>query len=333
MQPPTRTTALVYRPDGFRALGGIRRLAMEVVRQCTPSQCCVVVAHSSLDDPLDSGLPGIPAVHELNGVARMLIFGCDNPWAYSLVIRTRLFHHSLQIGWLPSFHDPSWVRHPWRARFAQSVLKAAQSWGITVYAQTAHEQKLLNGGRCELSSHGLPADVKEHLVELMDLGRLSSSSSRPVDLLFLGRPTRQKGWSRFLTLARLTQLRSIAIVPYSPTTDIIPENVQMVLKPSNAKIKEYLSSSSVVVIPADYESFGIAQLEAVAAGCVVPLLGYWPLWDRFKHLQWQRCTDEVLAARLRRLCTSPPLRARIAHEQASYIIRHPISTTAFLPGF
>ncbi|WFN59514.1 MULTISPECIES: glycosyltransferase [unclassified Synechococcus] len=333
MKPLLRATALVYRPDGFRAIGGIRRLAMEVVRQQDPSSCCVVVARSSLADQLDGGLPGIPVVRKLHGVSRMLIFGCDSPWAYGLVVRTRLLRPSLKIGWLPSFHDPSSVSHAWRARLAQLALKATQSWGITVYAQTSHERKLLDGGLCQLSSHGLPADVKEKLAGRLDLGRFSATSPRPVDLLFLGRPTRQKGWMRFLTLARLTRLHCLAIVPFEPTTDNIPENVQLVIRPSDDAIQACLSRSKVVIIPADYESFGIAQLEAVAAGCAVPLLGRWPLWDHFHHLHWQGCRDDVLAERLRRLCRSPRLLQRIAHQQAQYIFYHPITSTAFLPGF
>ncbi len=333
MKALLKATALVYRPGGFRSIGGIRRLAMEVIRQNDLSPCCVVVARSSLADSFDGCFPGIPVVHRLHGVDRMLIFGCDSPWAYGLAVRTRLLHPSIKIGWLPSFHDPSWVRHPWRARLAQLVLKAAQSCGITVYAQTSHERKLLDWGLCQLSSHGLPADVKEHLAGQLDLGRFSAISPRPVDLLFVGRPTRQKGWIRFLALARLTQLRCMAIVPFEPATDILPENVQLVLNPSDDAIQACLLRSRVVIIPADYESFGIAQLEAVAAGCAVPLLGRWPLWDRFHHLQWQECSDDVLAVRLRRLCCSPRLLQRIAHRQAQYIFRHPITSTAFLPGF
>lgn len=333
MEPLLRVTALVYRPDGFRAIGGIRRLAMEVVRQHDPSSSCVVVARSSVADQLDGGLPGVPVIRQLHGVARMLIFGCDSPWAYGLALRSRLLNPSLKIGWLPSFHDPSWVRHPRRARLAQSVLKVAQSCGITVYAQTSHERKLLDGGLCRLSSHGLPADVKEHLAGRLDLRCFTATSQRPVDLLFVGRPTRQKGWIRFLALARLTQLCCMAIVPFEPATDIIPENVHLVLKPSDDTIQACLSRSSVLIIPADYESFGIAQLEAVAAGCAVPLLGRWPLWDHFRHLQWQGCSDDLLAERLRRLCCSPRLLQRIAREQALYISRHPITSTAFLPGF
>jgi hypothetical protein len=86
------------------------------------------------------------------------------------------------------------------------------------------------------------------------------------------------------------------------------------------------------MIPASYESFGIAQLEALMAGCVVPILGHWPLWDGCEELQWQQLDSTQLAQRCELLCGDPHRRRRVLHRQLQYLQQHPILTTPLVPG-
>ncbi|MCP9799195.1 hypothetical protein [Synechococcus sp. RedBA-s] len=232
---------------------------------------------------------------------------------------------SIRVSWLPSFHDPAHVRHRWRAWLAQRMLQAVQWLGIVIYVQTDHEQRLLAGPRCRLSSHALGPQIRTQL------GRLPPASSRRIDLLFLGRPTVQKGWPRFLELVRATGLGAMAIVPVIPSTEPAIPELQLEVAPSDTEISRLLEEAKLMVIPADYESFGLAQLEAVAHGCIVPILGCWPLWDSFRSLHWQSCSISQLSNYCRRLCSSEPLRRRLAHRQRHYLLCHPLMKTAWLP--
>jgi glycosyltransferase involved in cell wall biosynthesis len=260
-----------------------------------------------------------------------LIVGCDIPWAYGLALRARL--HGQPVSWLPSFHDPASAIHQRKARMAQLALKALQSLGVVVYVQTSHERRLLQvrrHDRCRLSGHGLPAAIRQELN-----GRPKTNASwdhgkdRPIDLLFLGRPTAQKGWPRFLAVAQATALRCEAIVPIPPKGDA---PVALHHRPCDAQVKALLCQAKVVLIPANYESFGIAQLEALMAGCVVPILGHWPLWDGCEALQWQQLDPAQLAHRCELLCGDPHRRRRLLYRQLQYLQQHPILTTPVVPG-
>jgi hypothetical protein len=88
----------------------------------------------------------------------------------------------------------------------------------------------------------------------------------------------------------------------------------------------------MVIIPANYESFGIAQLEALMAGCVVPILGHWPLWEDCAELQWQQLDPARLAQRCSLLCCDPLRRNRLLKLQLDYLRGHPVLATPILPG-
>lgn len=328
-----------YRPDGFRELGGIYVVATEVARRLKCSTPNSPMLRTLLRDstsrgrtPLTGVLEGTLPSARVHRGDRLLLFGCDSAWAYLLALRSRCLTPSVRVDWLPSFHDPRFVKHRWRARLAQMALKTMQRIGVHVYVQTNHERNLLEAGRCLLSSHALPLEVW-HRLELEQSNAALVSQERPYDLLFLGRPTEQKGWSRFLALVNGTGLRAAAIVPTQPTSGeaSAPPALDVFLAPFRDDIPGLLSKAKLVLIPSDYESFGLAQLEAVANGCVVPILGRWPLWDQFSLLHWETCTLTNIVSQCQRLCQDQSLRIRLTRLQRRYLLRHPMMHIPFLP--
>jgi glycosyltransferase involved in cell wall biosynthesis len=333
--------AFAYRPMGFREIGGIHVVATEVARRLRDSQFASTglwTLHRTLKSLPHEGkcgvLPGTQPIERVRPGERLLLFGCDSAWAYLLAIHTRCFNPSVRIAWLPSFHDPDFVKHRWRARLAQVVLKMMQRIGINVYVQTIHEQKLLQGGRCLLSSHALPLAVLQRL-KVEQAHSCPDARQRPFDLLFLGRPTEQKGWTRFLAVVHDTGLRSAAIVPTPPPSSDISRSptLTVVVSPTTNEIPALLRQAKLVLIPSDYESLGLAQIEAVASGCVVPILGRWPLWDQFSLLHWDTCNRDELVTSCLRLSRQPSLLSRLSRMQRSYLLQHPMMDTPFLPDF
>lgn len=317
---------LAYRPEGFCRIGGLQRIAQEVVdhlRGLHPERALATLASGA-----EGTLPHTSRCARLGSGDQLLIVGCDSPWAYGLALRAR--QRGLPVSWLPSFHDPASAIHRQRARMAQRALRALQHLGVVVHVQTAHEQQLLGSGRglsCRLSGHGMPATIRRELLGPPPLQR--QQGDRPIDLLYLGRPTAQKGWLRFVQLSRNLELRCEAIVPTPPPQ---PAAFPIHGNPSDATVRALLGQAKLVVIPARYESFGIAQLEALMAGCLVPILGQWPLWDGCPVLQWQNLDQGALAEGCRRLCADEGLRQRLRQAQLDHLRRHPILRTPVLPG-
>ena len=319
---------LAYQPTGFRQRGGIQRLAIGVAHhlQQQGGQVSLLTAPQIPASLQPQGLDLLPWGSRLADLDILVIFGCNQPWAYGLALKALLRAQGPRIHWLPSFHDPRWVAHPGRARLAQLALRLLQPAGVTVHGQTSHEVKLLNGGRCQLSRHALSDGLRQQLEAAV---APDAGTPRPLDLLFFGRPTVQKGWARFLSLARRGELRCGAIVPFPPPEQNV-EPIVLVVNPSDAEIPSLLRQAKVVLVPADYESFGIAQLEAVAQGCVVPILGRWPLWDGFQPLQWQNLEPAQLGAACLDLCHEPQRRRSLVDQQLAYLRRHPIQSQPFL---
>ncbi|QEY32347.1 glycosyltransferase family 1 protein [Synechococcus sp. RSCCF101] len=322
---------LAYRPSGFPELGGLHRLGCEIVQRAGPDGSATLIARGQSGAPL----PGSRPTHRLRQGDRLVVIGCNVAWAYRLVLSQRLRHPRRPVAWLPSFHDPATVRHSRRARLAQLALKVLQRLGVTVHVQTPHEQQLLQAGRgahCRLSSHGLPADVRRGLEQCLQPAG-TASGERSIDLLFVGRPTLQKGWGRFIALAQRSRLRCGAILPSRPVGPLAPPaGMAVLLAPERSRISQELGRSRLVLIPSDYESFGIAQLEAIAAGCVVPILGHWPLWEGFEALQWQQLDDAALLAACERLAADEPRRRALALAQARHVLDQPSARAPWLPG-
>ncbi|MEI6359303.1 MAG: hypothetical protein WCO50_03130 [Synechococcus sp. ELA619] len=326
---------LAYHPAGFRQRGGIQRLAIGVAEHLRQQEVQVSLLTATPGPQVEptQGLEWLDSTNRLRDLDSLVIIGCNQPWAYGLAVQALLLPGGPRIHWLPSFHDPRWVAHPQRARLAQLVLMLLQPAGVTVHGQTEHEVRLLNGGRCRLSSHGLSESLKQQLSAAGDGTRvaddISGDEARPLDLLFLGRPTTQKGWPRFVSVARLSGLRCAAIVPFLPDGNE-RHDIEMVLNPNDAEIPLLLRQTKLVLIPADYESFGIAQLEALAQGCLVPILGRWPLWDGLQPLQWQGFSPNQLASACQQICHDQPQRLALVAQQLAFLHSHPIQRQPFL---
>ncbi|QPN62532.1 hypothetical protein [Synechococcus sp. CBW1004] len=325
--------ALAYQPTGFQPRGGLQRLALNLVEHLRGSGAVVqVLVTRGRGHGLEVRWPDLPASRHLAGVDALVILGCDQPWAYALAVTQRLRRPGLAVHWLPSFHDPRSVAHPLRARLAGRALKVMQHLGIQVHVQTEHERSLLAAGACHLSSHALGSDLRRRLQLALPP---EPDDDRPLDLLFVGRPTIQKGWPRFLRLAARSGLRCAAVVPSVPEGERAAAEaagVTLVHNPDDPTLLAMLRQARLVTIPADYESFGLAQLEALSQGCLVPVLGHWPLWQGFAELQWQECSGEQIANACRALCRNDPERRRLVSLQLAHLRCHPILATPFLPG-
>ena len=249
----------------------------------------------------------------------------------------------MPVAWLPCFHDPKYARHPLKARVAQAALRTMQSVGVAIYALTMHEARLLRGWiskkNCRLSGHGLPQSLRKKLTSTDSDENLLALSlptkinkARSIDLLFLGRPTLQKGWPVFKQLAEYSDLKCEAIVPFIPE-DVNPRTIKLHIHPNDEEVTMLLQKSKIVAIPANYESFGIAQVEAILSGCVVPILGHWPLWDDFKELKFANRYSENIIEFCKDICQNDELRLNTNQRQLNFLRSHPIVNTSFLPEF
>jgi glycosyltransferase involved in cell wall biosynthesis len=325
--------ALAYQPTGFHPRGGLQRLALNLVEHLRGSGALVqVLVARGRRHGLEGHWPDLPSCRRLARTDALLILGCDQPWAYGLALSQRLRRPRMAVHWLPSFHDPGTVAHPLRARLAGTTLKLMQRLGVHIHAQTDHERSLLDAGACHLSSHALGAELRQRLRHAT---APHPEDDRPVDLLFLGRPTAQKGWPRFLRLAARSGLRCTAVVPSLQEEQgaaAAAAGVTIVRDPDDATLLDLLRQARVVTIPADYESFGLAQLESLSQGCLVPVLGHWPLWQGFPELQWQAWNEQQLVNGCRALCRNNEERRRLVALQLAYLHAHPIQSAPWLPG-
>jgi glycosyltransferase involved in cell wall biosynthesis len=317
-----------YRPEGFQHLGGLRRIAEEAVRYfCTTYPRLELATLSSNPHGKLSSTKSCTTIQRND---QLLIVGCDIPWAYALALRARL--QGLSVAWMPSFHDPNYALHPFRARMAQAVLRLMQWFGVVVYVQTEYELRLLCVAHllnCRLSGHGWPINLRvqftapDHQEAL-----LLQSSDRPIDLLFFGRPTEQKGWSCFVTIAKMSGLRCEAIVPFLPAAG---HEIHIHCKLTDDGVTSMLRQAKILILPSIYESFGIAQLEALLAGCLVPILGNWPFWERFDLLQWQNLEIAAIVRHCNALARDPLALHSLWFRQIAYIRNHPSLSYALFP--
>ena len=325
--------ALAYQTTGFQPRGGLQRLALNLVEHLQDSGAVVeVLLASGRRHGLEGHWPDLPACRHLSNVDVLVIMGCDQPWAYGLALVQRLRRPELEVHWLPSFHDPCAVTHPRRARLAAGALKLMQRLGVRIHAQTEHERALLDAGACHLSSHALGKRLRQRL---LDATAPDPQEDRPLDLLFLGRPTAQNGWPRYLRLAAGSGLRCAAVVPslrQEQWQAAEAAGVTVVCDPDDSTLLAMLRQARLVTIPADYESFGLAQLEALSQGCLVPVLGHWPLWQGFAELEWKEWSEERIASACQALCRNHQERQHLVAMQLAHLQAHPIMATPFLPG-
>ncbi|NDC36380.1 MAG: glycosyltransferase family 1 protein [Synechococcaceae bacterium WB9_2_112] len=222
----------------------------------------------------------------------MVMLGCGSPWAYLQVLRQRLLRPTAVILWVPCFHPPDHVRHTVKAHLARWALRLAQRANIEVRVLSAQEHARLDAGRCQGISLGFE--------RRFTLSEPQPDQARPFDLVFLGRPTAQKGWPLFEHLAQRTGLPSLALLAHPPEQPPAAE-ITVITAGSDAAVQSGLARSKLLLLPADYESFGFAQAEALAMGCCVPVLGEWPLWLDVPELDWRGLDAAAIAARIQGL--------------------------------
>jgi len=306
---------LIGEPNGFSSIGGIHTLknlleAELFARRITPR---VIKA-------------GSPMPHDLAG---LIILGCSSPWAYQIAIRARLRQQA--VTWIPCFHPPSHVRHKWKAKLAAKALRLCQSIGINVCVLSEAEKLHLDAGRCFVIS--LPFSVERRQASPSELESNQPNKllrKRPFCVVFLGRPVAQKGWPQFLDLIKATNLPALALVPTEPDGPKL-ENLTLRVGVDDSQVQQGLQQASVLFLPADYESFGFAQAEALLAGCCIPVLGEWPLWLDIPELDWRGFSSEQQAQALKQLITNPDTLRRLGEQQINAWHRRPERTAPMLP--
>ena len=302
--------------DGFQQTGGIQTLFRLLCRR------------------LDLNGFGYRIVTAERGITsdctHLFVLGCSSPWAYKKVVQLRLLQPTLAVHWIPCFHPPHIVSHQTKARLARQALRTLQLIGVHVHALTGAECQILKRKRCMVIS--LPFDCEEDFLTHAQISTTSSSrlAERPNALLFLGRPVAQKGWSQFLSIVSQVHLPCIALVPFKPEGDL-PRNLKVVIDADDFQIAAELSKARLLILPSDYESFGFAQAEAMLSGCVVPVLGEWPLWLDVKELDWRGLNQAEWLQRIKAMLDDSHQWAEIQHKQRSAWLARPERQAPVLP--
>jgi len=306
---------LIGEPNGFSNIGGIHTLKnlLEVELHHRGYTTSIIKA-------------GSPVPKESNV---LIVLGCSSPWAYRTAIRARLRGQS--VLWIPCFHPASHVRHKGKARIAARALRLSQKIGITICALSEAEKLHLDAGRCVVTSlpfsieygQAWPTEVESSL-------QWAQLPKRPFAVVYLGRPVAQKGWPQFLDLIVTTNLPALALVPTEPEGPV-PGNLTLRVGVDNNEIQQELRQASVLFLPADYESFGFAQAEALLAGCCVPVLGEWPLWLDVAQLDWRQLTAEQHAHALKELITNSRTMRKLREQQIEAWRHRPERMAPMLP--
>ena len=306
---------LIGEPNGFSNIGGIHTLKnlLETELRHSGNTTSIIKAGSPIPKQLEA----------------LFVLGCSSPWAYQTAMRARLRGQS--VAWIPCFHPPSHVRHKGKATIAAKALRLSQKIGITVCALSEAEKLHLNAGRCVVIS--LPFSMERGqppLTELEGSRPCAHFNTRPFGVVYLGRPVAQKGWPQFLDLIVTTNLPALALVPTEPEGPR-PHNLTLRVGVDDSQVQQELRQASVLFLPADYESFGFAQAEALVAGCCVPVLGQWPLWLDVPELDWRNFSHEQQAQALKQLITNPDTLRRLGEQQIKAWCRRPERLAPILP--
>jgi len=241
------------------------------------------------------------AQNSTDGCSGLVVVGCSSPWAYGMVLKALLGRPLLPIHWIPCYHPPCFVTHRRRAHLAGWALRRLQRFGVRLHAMTQDEYVCLNRGRCSLSS--LPFDC-ESSIQKRSGNAVTTQSTRPYALVFLGRPVDQKGWPAFLEIVDQLGWPCLGLIPYQPS-ERIPANLTLLVGGQDGDVAAGLRESKILILPSDYESFGFAQAEAMLSGCCVPVFGEWPLWLNVPELDWRGLSIPETARRLRELLAEP----------------------------
>ena len=306
---------LIGEPNGFSNIGGIYTL-----KNLLEAELCNMGYTPSVIRA------GSPIPQELAG---LIVLGCSSPWAYQTAIRARLRQHS--VIWIPCFHPPSHVRHKSKAKIAAKALRLSQKIGITVCALSEAEKLHLDAGRCAVISLPFAIERGQGWSKALESTQPSELlGKRPFSVVFLGRPVAQKGWPQFLALIEATHLPALALVPTEPDGPR-PQNLSLRVAVADSQIQQALRQSSVLFLPADYESFGFAQAEALLAGCCVPVLGEWPLWLDVPELDWRDYSLEQQSQALQHLVGNDEKHCDLHEKQKKAWASRPERNAPMLP--
>jgi glycosyltransferase involved in cell wall biosynthesis len=303
--------------EGFEQTGGIQTLFRLICRRLELRGFSYAIATAK------SGIP--------KDCTHLFVLGCSSPWAYKRVVRLRLLQPTLPVHWIPCFHPPHIVSHPTRARLARLMLRKLQLIGVHIHALSIFEWQILNHNNCTVIS--LPFDCEDVFRTRAQISPTSpvSLAERPNALLFLGRPVAQKGWSRFLSIVSQVELPCLALVPIQPEGDL-PRNLTVVINADDLQIASELSQAKLLILPSDYESFGFAQAEAMLSGCVVPVLGEWPLWLDVKELDWRSLNQTEWLQRIKAMLDDPQQWTEVQQEQRNAWLARPERQAPALPN-
>jgi glycosyltransferase involved in cell wall biosynthesis len=230
------------------------------------------------------------------------------------------------------------VRHRLRAWLAKLALRLLQFLGVEVCVLSWAERKELATVRCSVIS--LPFRCESLHLRASGQGAGEApplDPSRPYSLVFLGRPVVQKGWPRFIDLVKRIGGRSVALVPCLPEGPIPPQ-LEVRVNATDEEVRAQLRHCRILFLPADYESFGFAQAEALQQGCCVPVLGEWPLWIGCLELDWRQASPLEQAIRIESLLHDEPRRKLLVLRQQQHWEhrserREAVLPKPLLPGF
>lgn len=304
---------IVGNRGGFREPGGVRKLVQLLCQRLEIEQFTYHILTAKKKSERDC--------------SSLIMVGCSSPWAYGVALKSLIRRPALPIHWIPCFHPPRYVTHPWKARFALWALRGLQMLGVHVYALTQAEHTELNAGRCALLS--LPFDSEEAF-QVQALKHMTPIAQRPLALVFLGRPVSQKGWPQYLAMVSHLGLNSLALVPFAPEGKL-PRTLTVKIGLHDHEVREHLDQCQLLILPSDYESFGFAQAEALLSGCCVPVLGEWPLWLKIAELDWRQLTPWQAAERVRTLLKQPATLASLQKQQLQAWMNLPERQAPILP--
>jgi len=306
---------LIGEPSGFSNIGGIQTLKKLLENELLDSGDTPIIIKA-----------GAPMPQEIAG---LIVLGCSSPWAYQTALRARLRLQSVM--WIPCFHPPSHVRHKSKAKIAAKALRLSQKIGVNVCALSEAEKLHLDAGRCAVISLPFAIERGEGWSKALEKTQPSELlGKRPFGVVFLGRPVAQKGWPQFLELIEATRLPALALVPTEPNGPK-PRNLTLRVGVDDSQVQQALRQSSVLFLPADYESFGFAQAEALLAGCCVPVLGEWPLWLDVPELDWRHFSPEQQANALKQLVSNEETHCNLHEKQKNAWASRPERNAPMLP--
>ena len=220
----------------------------------------------------------------------LVVFGCASLWPYFACFIGLI--SGMKVFFQPSFHDPNYVIHKYKALLAKNIISFMSILPIKklkIVFQTNHEKEIL-----KIHKNKAFKAISVNLNKIESKGKkivkdIDSFKSRKNLICYVGRPTKQKGWDKFLNLLEKTPSnKNIVIVSgrqFSEKLHLLKRkyrNLDIKHNISDQKLYELMKNTKIMFLASDYESLGIAHIEATLLGCFVPLIGRYPFWDEFK---------------------------------------------------